>query len=467
MAATINLSSFPFSHQLSCPHCHATITVYDPSGSEYVVCPGCNSYCKIVSGGNLQVQQLVSVTEYDPVLPIGAEGTLKGAQYKVIGYMEKKEAGTAYEYKWREYMLYNYKNGYAFLAEYEGNWSLIAGKQYYPDLATASDDGSVGSLNGGTYALFNRYTPIITAFAGEYDWDVYEERVLTSEFINPPFILVKEKNKEAHGAIDWYLGEYIENDEIAEGFNIDVETFPEPNDIGANEPNPYSARWDQAWKISVAAMVLLIIVQLTLGLLKPTETILNKSVSLTPPPPPAADTSKSAAATRAASNFYQQSNGGNYEFQSLKTSSFTIFKGPAPVEIEISVPIDNSWFEATLELVSEKDNQTWDVTREVEYYHGYDDGESWSEGSNSGSVTLTNIPAGKYHLNIYPYSGNAFLNEMNITVTANITLWQNIIITILVLCIYPLYCWFRRRQFEVNRWMGNDYSPYRTIKLND
>ena len=118
-------------------------------------------------------------------------------------------------------------------------------------------------------------------------------------------------------------------------------------------------------------------------------------------------------------------------------------------------------------MVNEKDNQTRVLNKEVEYYHGYEDGESWSEGSNSESVTLPNIPAGKYHINIYPYAGTNTVDQMNIKVTANIFLWQNIIVTFLLLCIYPLYCWYRQRQFEVNRWMGNAYSPYKKTMINE
>lgn len=467
MAATINLKSFPFSQQFSCPHCHQSITVYDPSGSECVVCNSCHSYCRFIATGHLQVQQPVSPLKFKPVLPLGAAGSLKDIPYKVIGYMEKKEAGSEYEYEWREYMLYNYEKGYAFLAEYNGHWSLIAGKQHYPEVENTTEANNIATMEGGDFALYNSYTPIITALTGEYDWDAYEERVLTREFINPPFILVEEKNKYKPKIIDWYLGEYIYPGEIAEAFKLDISLFPDMIDIGANQPNLYKEKWGQVLRISLVAAVLLIAIQLIFGLLRPTQLIINKSVSLTLPPIPKSDAAKHDTGFGSAASNYIQPNNGNFEYQSLKTSSFTIFKGPAPVKIELSAPVDNNWLEATLELVNEKDNQTWDVTREIEYYHGYDDGESWSEGSTSESITIPDIPPGKYHINIYPYSGTMTMDQLDIKVTANITLWQNIIVTLLLLCIYPLYCWYRQRRFEVSRWMGNYYSPYKTTRSND
>ncbi len=158
---------------------------------------------------------------------------------------------------------------------------------------------------------------------------------------------------------------------------------------------------------------------------------------------------------------------GNFEYQPLRTSSFTIYNGPAPLKIELYAPADNNWFEATVELVNEADNQSWDVSKEIEYYHGYEDGESWSEGATAESVTIEDVPKGKYHLNIYPYAGTTTFNSMNIKVTANVMLWQNFIITILLLCIIPLLFWFLTRRYEVNRWMFSDYSPYKKDTTDD
>jgi len=466
MPATIGLKAFPYSQNLDCPSCHKSITVYDTAGSDYVVCDVCNAYHKLIGTTLLQKQHTVPPIANKPLIAIGSQGTLRDTPYKVLGYMEKKEADT--EYQWREYMLYSYTKGYAFLAEYDGHWSFIAGKDHFPEVANAKDDGLAVEIDDTDYAMYNQYSPIITALIGEYDWDVYEERVHTKEFIHPPFLLVQEQDKKSK-KIDWYLGEYLEPEEIAKGFNVDPGSFPEKIDIGANQPNPYKKRWVESVWLTIIAAIILIGIQVALMVSRPGSVIMNKSVSLDLMPPPI-DTAKhdttkldSIKYASTSTNYSAPAN-GNYEFKPLRTSSFYI-NGPAPVDVDLYAPVDNNWFEATVELVSDKDNQTWDVSKEIEYYHGYEDGESWSEGSNSESVSLYDIPAGKYHLNFYPYGGTSAIDHVDIKVRANVILWQNILITLLLLCLYPLFCWYMNRRYEVNRWMGNYYSPY--TKTND
>jgi len=468
MAATVNLRSFPFTKQLNCPHCKQDVTVYDQYGSEYVVCGSCQSYCKIIATEHLQAQQTVAPIKWIPVLPLGTEGTLMGNAYKVIAYMEKKESGTDYE--WSEYMLYSYIKGYAFLAEYNGHWSFIAGKQQYPEVDTATYNTGEAELNGVKYKQYNRYTPVITALIGEFDWDAYHEHVTTREFISPPYILVREVNKSRQLDSDWYFGEYLEPEEIAAAFNIPLNTFPDMVDIGANQPNPYKKRWLGALWVSGVAAALVIAFQIILSFVKPEQLIVDKTVPLSLPPVALKDSIKRDSLARTDSATLAAAlpvTNGNFEYQPLRTSSFTIYNGPAPLKVELYAPADNNWFEATVELVNEADNQSWDVSKEIEYYHGYEDGESWSEGSTAESVTIEDVPKGKYHLNIYPYAGTTTFNSMNIKVTANVMLWQNFIITILLLCIIPLLFWFLTRRYEVNRWMFSDYSPYKKDTTDD
>jgi hypothetical protein len=317
------------------------------------------------------------------------------------------------------------------------------------------------------------------------------------EFIYPRWLLVCERNKSSQG-IDWYLGEYIEPAEIAAAFNVPMENFPEKADIGANQPNPYKKLWWQALRISFVGALLMVVIQVIFCIVRPGQLIMNNDVTLNLSVNAAKDIARSDSLRQDSvrrdslhldsirkdtANHYAQSNpsaytgnysvpypiagNGNFEFQPVRTSAFVINHGPAPVDVEINAPVDNNWFEATVELVNEADNHTWDATKEVEYYHGYDDGDSWSEGSTDGSITIENVPPGKYHINIYAYGGTSMLNSVNVKVTANVILWQNILITLLVLCLAPLAFWYFQRRFEVNRWLNSDFSPYKKTSGND
>jgi hypothetical protein len=150
------------------------------------------------------------------------------------------------------------------------------------------------------------------------------------------------------------------------------------------------------------------------------------------------------------------------EFKPFITPSFELKNVSSSLEFSVTSDVDNNWMETTIVLVNEKDNQSWEVTKSIEYYHGYEDGESWTEGSREAEVLLSSIPAGKYHLNIYPAAGDTALKSVRIGITANPVIWRNVWVTLLLLCLYPLYTWFRMRMYEKKRWMNSDFSPYET-----
>lgn len=488
MAATIKLSSFPFSEEITCPHCFKKVTVYDPSGSEYYVCNGCHFYLhKSATNSNIMTMQQVPKPKSDPLIPIGATGTLMQLPYKMIAYMEKQEVGT--EYTWREYMLYNYSKGYAFLAEYDGHWTLIAGIDHYPELAQATVTSDDATCNGVEYLVFNKYVPKINGLTGEYDWDVFEERIRATEYVNPPYLFVKEQNNRNRSIVDYYHGTYLDAKEIASAFNIDISNFPDKLGVGANEPSPWRYKWPKVFKMSGIIAIVVMLIQLAIVFLKPETVLLDQNFTLSPQQTEKPDsakrtpvaspvqtgqtdsTVKSAAIAdilkaqadslaQANSNTSASDRNGNFELKPFKTASFNVEHGPAPLQFDISSPVDNNWFEANIELVNEKDNQTWTVGKEVDYYHGYEDGDSWSEGSVTEDVLLSGIPEGRYHMNIYPYAGYKYTNGMSIKVTENVTLWRNVLLTLLVLCLYPLFVWYMRRRFEMKRWMMSDYSPF-------
>lgn len=434
--ATVNLKSFLLPEEAACPQCKHLITLHDPAGSEYCVCPSCNSFIRFIADDLAKVQKQAPPPKNKLVIPIGTEGVLKGTVYKVIAYFEKKEKGKPYS--WREYMLYNYEKGYANLAEYDGHWNFVAGKNFYPGLdGLGKNDWDFIEYDGIEYAKFNKYTAVITALTGEFDWDPTSEKPRTTEFIAPPYIIYKELFGAGSNQAELYLGEYTEVEEIAEAFKIDIARFPGKVGIGANEFSVHYSRWYTVSRVTVLLILGLLAIQLLVIFAKPQNVLMDTEYSIL------RDTTKITE-----------------DFKPFATPAFTVNDESSALEIELSAGVENNWLEASVVLINEQTNQTWEVTEAVEYYHGYEDGEKWSEGSRETTVVLSSIPKGNYHLNVYPASGEPFRHSMHLKVTSNLTLWLNLFLTCLALCIYPLYCWIRMRNFEKQRWMNSDYSPY-------
>lgn len=436
--STINLISFPPIEETECPNCHQVITLFDAKGSEFCVCSSCNSFIQFSGSNKSIVYKRAPKIKETPILVLGAEGLINDYKFKVIGYLEKKESNTTYT--WKEYILYNYQKGYATLAEFEGHWNFVAGKEFYPDLDKLTDRSwSFIEYDDFEYSLYNKYRAEVTALIGEFEWNVLEDKPLVVEYIAPPFMILKESGVIGKSKSDFYLGQYMSAKELAIAFNIDEAVFPAKNDIGANEPSKYFERWNSISRITPFLLLAIFIIQLFISFLKPERELLSQDFNIN----------------------YDSVKAGN-EYKPFNTPTFEIKDRSSSLEFKLSSAVDNNWLEATVVLLNETTNQSWEVNPGIEYYHGYEDGESWTEGSQATEVLLSEIPPGKYHLNIYPSSGDIFRTSLFIKVTSDTILWRNIWVTLLVLCLYPAYCWYMMRNFEKRRWMNSNFSPYDT-----
>ncbi|WP_207420349.1 DUF4178 domain-containing protein [Desertivirga brevis] len=446
--ATVKQLSFPEPETFKCPKCHEAITLYDPDGSDYCICSSCNSFIRFVTAYTPKVQKNVPPVKAKPLIPLGALGTLKDHKFRVIAYLEKKEKGTSYG--WKEYLLYNYEKGYATLSEFNGHWNFIVDQTWEPSLEKAYSDSTTATHNNIDYRIFNKYTPVITGAIGEFDSDVMDDRPRVHEFIAPPFIIFKEVGNSGSNKAQYFWGEYTELEEIAEGFGLNAESFPPKVEIGANQPSRQGASFDTLAKVSILAALAVLLVVFLFRTIRPERELLNSDFNI------------SFERNSSDSTSYLGSSSGTYEYKPFLSSSFEQPYGRTTLEIEVRANVDNSWMEATVVLVNEGTNETWEVTKGIEYYHGYESGESWSEGSKSQSIILSKIPEGKYHLNIYPASGDPTQTYLHIAVTANVLMWRNILLVWLLLSIYPIISYIRWTSFERKRWMNSDYSPYET-----
>ncbi|MNK20214.1 hypothetical protein D3C87_384500 [compost metagenome] len=434
--ATTSITSFPVPEKFDCPQCGSGITLYDPAGSEFCVCRFCQSYIQFVDEIPQKIKTL-SPLELKPVIPLGTEGILQDISFKVIGYMEKDEGNKAY-LGWREYVLYNYEIGYAILSEYNGHWNLLFDKAHLPNLEKVVFGNGYVEYDGYEYKLFHKYTPKLISLLGEFDWDVVKERVKTSEFIAPPYIIARETNIGTKTKdVNYYLGEYLEPEVIAEAFKLDITLFPAKVDIISNQPSKAYDNWKWSLHTTLYLILALLLIELFVVWKKPEQVLVDSVYNLT----------------------YDPDKGIN-EFKPFVSSAFKVEDDSSPLEIGISSGLNNSWLETTIVLVNEATNQTWEVTKGFEYYQGVEAGESWSEGETSAEVLLSEIPKGKYHLNIYTASGDPMRDALSIKVVSNVTLWRNLLICILVLSLFPAYTYLRMRNFEKRRWSNSDYSPF-------
>jgi len=431
--ATVSLSSFPQKETVECPHCHSSIVLYDPRGSEFCACSFCQSHLQFIDEVPKKVGSF-SAPRSKALIPLGAEGVLKGTTFKVIAFLEKEENA---QYGWREYLLYNYEKGYATLSEFDGHWNVIYGNNFLPKLDKVLYGNDYIMYDDVEYRLFHKYNPKVVSLSGELDWDIKKEFLQVSEFIAPPFIISREKGREKHSHADHYRGEYLEPKEIAAAFGLDPAGFPPQTGIVSNQPSATGDQWLWSFRAALLMLLAIFVVQFFLVVTKPEKVVFNESLELA----------------------YDPQKGVN-EFKPVMSPSFELMDESASLDLEMTASVTNNWLEATIVLVNEKTNQTWEVTKGVEFYEGVEGGEHWTEGSRSTAVLLSEIPAGTYHLNVYPASDSPLSNSMSVKITANEVIWRNIFAALIVLSILPLIAFVRVRHFEQKRWSNSNYSPY-------
>jgi hypothetical protein len=407
---------------VTCPACQAQATPRGRSLTRAMTCPKCHSYFRLFQHNSDKYSKFVET--HKPTLPIGAKGKIEGITYEVMGFTVKREK---YSYKWREYFLFNPFHGAVYLSEFDGHWNFL--KQHLGNPTNGSRDFTF-EYEGATFRLYQKYSPRVLHAEGEFFQDeVYvSEDSTVAEYIAPPYLFVSQFTDSRH---EWLRGKYINSSEIEQGFKIAKEVMPIRTGMGYTEPTARSFSETNFYKVILAAVLLLVTLQIFFQNQATPERVFSKKYY------------KSALT----------------EQKMFSSESFSLEGGTKSLMIEIQAPISNDWFYADFSLIEEATGTEHAFSKEIEYYHGVESGDSWSEGSTRGEAFLSKIPEGRYHINIYPeFSFNSEYFEID--VYHNEPIYSNFFITLLILALYPIYYFTRKYYKEVKRWSDSDYSPY-------
>jgi len=404
----------------SCPKCRHVIT---PKGKALTVslsCTSCGTYFYVFDKSYEEF-----LNKYGPAIPLGSRGKIKGVLYEVMGFTVKRER--KYRYIWHEYFLFNPHHGIAFLSEHDGNWNFLRPYAKHPFLHTLVDKPEIAE---GKFSLYAKYRAEVLYATGEFFTDIIKstESSTHHEHINPPYILNFEEGDKQLGA---YLGEYVTPKEVASAFDLPIQKLPPKKSFGYTEPHSFSVNESVLLNITIVTLALAFLLQLVLN-----ETAQNKKVL--------------------EAHFRQENLKGQKMFT---TPSFEITGEVKNMEVKIRAPIDNDWFFAEYALINEKNNEEYVFTKEIEYYHGVEGGESWTEGNNESEAFLSSIPAGRYHINIYPEFSTKS-HEFHITVYRDVPFYSNFWILFFTLCLFPAGFYGYKYYLETKRWADSDYSPY-------
>ncbi len=221
--------------KLACPSCGADLDVKAGTLSSRVVCAYCGVPSDLEGGvaeaaGKREPRQARPI--WEPQLPLGTKGRLRGADWQIVGAMERSVRAEGVRYPWTEYFLYNPWHGGAWLVEANGHWSFV---ELLADLP--GSDVRSASFRGRSFRAFSKGRAAVDRVIGEFTWQVaVGERTDTLDLVDVDQGTMLSQER-ADGEETWSFGRYIDKAEV-EAFTR--KKLPPPRGVAPHQPNPYT-----------------------------------------------------------------------------------------------------------------------------------------------------------------------------------------------------------------------------------
>ena len=426
---------------VNCSKCGAATAVRTFGHAVNVVCQSCRSILDAKDPGVAILQQYKAAERYEPLIPLGARGKIlrttsasgpeREDDHEVVGFQVREIRVDRVAYQWREYLLFNPYYGFHYLTEYGGHWNVVTTLRSLPVNGAAPGSGGSRSYGGQTYRHFQTANARTVFVLGEFPWQVrVGETATVADYIAPPRLLSSEMSADKE--VTWSLGEYVDGGDIWSSLSLPGEP-PVRDGVFANQPSPFGGAAGRMWRTAA----LLVAVAALLW---------------------AAHLATAREKVAFAQTFTYDPRG--IQDASFVTPLFELDGRPSAVRVETTANVDNQWVGLGYALVDDDTGQTYEFAREVSYYHGVDQGESWSEGSRTDGVTLSRIPSGRYFLRIEPEGdrgGVPVQYRVRVVRDAATSIWFFAALVLIV--IPPVAATWRSAAFERRRWAESDHAP--------
>lgn len=412
----VDLKSF------QCPSCAAPMATHSKD-IQAVACGSCGAIVDTTDPNLAIISKVRAKQKIEPQLALGSQGRLRGENYTVIGFLRRKTVIEGLTYDWDEYLLYSDKQGFRWLTESDGHWNLVQGTAGLPRFTNG--DHPTAAYLGRDYQHFQSCKASVDYVIGEFYWKVKQgDTADCADFVSPPLMLSREiSNKE----VSWSIGEYLPKADIETAFKAKL---PEPRGIGPNQPTPHTDN-GRYWKLFGLLSLLALLLQIGFLAAAKNQRLIQHSLTLAP----------------------------NQANNNWSSEPFSIDGRRSNVEIRQEANLNNSWVYLDLALINTATGTVHRAGREVSYYSGYDSDGSWSEGSRSDDAFFSDIPPGRYILEVDAETdaNHADTLTANVAVYRDVPLWANFWALELLLLSFPLLAWWRGWQFEVKRWAESDH----------
>lgn len=420
------LKSFP------CPTCGAAIDIRAAGISITFGCQSCGSIINDTDQGFKVLRAAVAEQRAQEALPfpIGARGKLDEVTWEVIGFVRRRDK--KWLFTWDEYLLFNPFHGFRFLIHSDEHFAIAMMLTAAPEI---TEKTFKTFWKNQKFSLYHRGTAEVIKVHGEFYWRVKRgEQTEFADLIAPPFCLTVECHRSDNGVAERSisLARYLSRAEIAEGFGIAEERLGSaPRKIFPFQPNPCRQILPSMALTMAVSLAILLLFQLKHLARSTNDLIYQDEWPVT----------------------------GIQSGAEIPIGELHITSPINNLAIESFSPVDNSWVEVNYELESTTgDSSAW-TTHAIEYYYGWDSDGRWSEGGQRLDSVITDLDLGDYKLIATVDSQTAPLTVAT-TIRANVPIWSNFVVTVLLILLGPILCAIRALKFEHKRWEESDFSPF-------
>ncbi len=212
---------------LQCPGCGAALEV-KLATTQSITCTQCAAVVDVSAGIGAELkhfqQNNAGVSGAEPQIPLGSSGTLAlgGAPlpWQVVGYQERCDIPDSSEDEtsfWREYLLFNRTEGFAFLVDTNEGWSWVK-----PLTGVPTVRGDSAQWQGRNFKKKWAYAAKVTWVQGEFYWRVQrDERAHVTDYEGTGSGAAGRLSREQAGnEVTWSAGETLDATEVASAFGI-------------------------------------------------------------------------------------------------------------------------------------------------------------------------------------------------------------------------------------------------------